>query len=200
MLVVGRHDFYGLFRNFQFTFIFTFFGRCFEFFVGMWLAKQILKKPKLFKVVTFKNTLIGFTAITICIVLLSLVKLQYNTQQSIYHPLGLFVNNLLLPLGIIIFFKAIITEENIFTKILSSKLFEILGKSSYAFYLIHLGIFPDFLTRLNINNYFARFIILVALSIVLYKLVEEKLNVLIRSFYSTTNKNLAVEKVGILHR
>jgi peptidoglycan/LPS O-acetylase OafA/YrhL len=44
VLIFSHVNWYGFFGNFPFVMLFTFFGRCFEFFVGVQLARIVLNK------------------------------------------------------------------------------------------------------------------------------------------------------------
>jgi len=104
-----------------------------------------------------------------------------------------------------VFFYGLLTERTVLKKILSNPFVELLGKSSYIFYLIHLGYCYDFLHRgfdvLNdkvfawydawgvdwhspfeyetLNLVYA-FVLLNALSILLFRVIEEPFNHYIR--------------------
>ncbi|PDS21772.1 acyltransferase, partial [Flavobacterium columnare] len=64
----------------------------------------------------------------------------------------------------------LITEKTIIEKLLSTQIIQILGKSSYAFYLIHLGIFYDFFHKYF--NYWITFILINFISILFYTKIE----------------------------
>ncbi len=49
------------------------------------------------------------------------------------------ISNFVLPVfGVSLLFWGFLTEETLLRKLLSTKLFQVVGRSSYAFYLIHL--------------------------------------------------------------
>ena len=58
----------------------------------------------------------------------------------------------------------------------------VLGKSSYVFYLIHIGFISYFLTRYFQLNTITLFILLNVISVGLYYFIEHPLNILIRKF------------------
>ncbi|MEI9959449.1 MAG: hypothetical protein WDM90_24730 [Ferruginibacter sp.] len=87
-------------------------------------------------------TVAGIVIIALCVWGLSL--LHTGTQYGDYFTGGIILNNVVLPLtGIAVLYWGLLTEKNIITKLLSSKIFSLLGKSSYVFYLIHIGIFAE---------------------------------------------------------
>jgi peptidoglycan/LPS O-acetylase OafA/YrhL len=120
-------------------------------------------------------------------------------------PIGIITNNYFLCIAVALFFYGLLTETTLFKKFLATPFIELLGKSSYIFYLIHLGwiytllynginylndsVF-SFYDKNNINwhspfeydwlNTIYIFIVLNALSILLFKCIEEPLNHYIR--------------------
>jgi peptidoglycan/LPS O-acetylase OafA/YrhL len=204
VLVFRNVNWYGFFGNFTFMMIHTFFGRCFEFFVGIQLALILLKKGTERKN-CISYTYIGFLLMFVCVGVMSLLAIPKGWSAGLHNPLGIFTNNYLLAVSIALFFYGLLTEVSILKKILSNKFVELLGKSSYIFYLIHLGYIRDYLNSginsLNdwifewydkkgldwhsplendIVNLVIQFILLNALSILLFKAIEEPLNHYIR--------------------
>lgn len=91
-------------------------------------------------------------------------------------------------------FYGLITEKSSLNRILSSKLFIILGKSSYSLYLVHWGMTSYIIHRFISYNFFIEIFITYILSIVLWKYFEEPANFLIRS-KNKTNKVLYSDKI-----
>jgi len=173
LVLALRHvDFYGLFSGFHFMMIYTFFGRCFEFFVGVGLA-YYLKNGK-DKSIPWPLTYLGLIAITLIIGLL--VLLGENGNSGLEHPAGVLLNNFILPFAIVSFIYGLIKEPTWIQKILSSTLAEILGRSSYAFYLIHAGIFFSAIYHYITQNIFLIFLLLTILAVALYYFIERPLN------------------------
>ncbi len=176
VLVFSKVDFYGFFNTFEFMFRYTFFGRCSEFFIGMALAffiKQQLNRPK------FKYfTLLGILGIIVSVYIISLYK--GNFDYGIRHPVGKVLNTLVLPIfGIVPFFYGLITEKTWVSALLGSKFFVLLGKSSYVFYLIHMGVISMFLRKFS-PNIWLLFLELNLVAILIFKFIEEPLNLFIR--------------------
>lgn len=204
VLIFGKLNIFGFFGNFTFLFLYTFFGRCVEFFIGMALALIILKSKEADRKYPI-FTLIGVLGIIGSIAIMALIPLD-GIEYGVYHPLGIFTNNLILPIGIALFYFGIIKEKSIVRQFLSSKLMQLLGKSSYIFYLIHIGIIANFLkdsTRNGIEQVFnwldnhgyywipeqindsilfigIVFVLLNLVSIAFYKTIEEPVNLYIR--------------------
>lgn len=163
---------FGLMKTNLFMLNLTFFGRITEFFIGIGLALLVRKYQDSFKTKYF--TAIGTTVIIGCVYWLMLLKVENGDGKDCY--LGILINNLILPLfGIAPLFWGLINEKTIFSKIMSSRLFVLLGKSSYSFYLIHIGVFVTLLNKIS-TNFLFEFVVLNLVSVLLYLYVETPLN------------------------
>jgi peptidoglycan/LPS O-acetylase OafA/YrhL len=204
VLIFRNVNWYGFFGNFTFMMLYTFLGRCFEFFAGIQLA-LIVRKKTLDGTSKKKFTYIGFAAIFVCVWIMSMLPIPKGEVAGLHSPFGIITNNYLLAASIALFFYGLLTETTVLKKILSNKFVELLGKSSYIFYLIHLGWMYDILHN-SFNtwndqvfelydkwgkdwvspfqhdglNVLYAFIILNGVSILLFKLIEEPLNHYIR--------------------
>ena len=151
----------------------TLFGRSSEFFIGMWLAVSIHKgKP------VFRSGALTYPALCLIILTLCLMTLIGRGGYGFVSPAGMAINSVFLPLCIIMFFQGLLTEKTIVQSILSSRPFTRLGKSSYAFYLIHVSIIANVFLRAK--SFILFFILLQATAIILWKFVEEPLSRAIR--------------------
>ncbi|MEI6086070.1 MAG: acyltransferase [Bacteroidota bacterium] len=204
VLICRNFSFFGFFGNFTFMFLYTFLGRCVEFFVGMGLALIVLKqKEEDKKYPVF--TVLGILGIAASIGIMTGVPLV-GIEYGLYHPVGIVSNNLILPIGIAFFYFGIIKEKSLIRNFLSSATMQLLGKSSYIFYLIHIGVIANFTkiwTRSGVDAFYnwldlkgfdwlsehlndsvifigTVFIILNLVSILLYKTIEEPVNLYIR--------------------
>lgn len=213
VLVFSHVDWNGFFSNFPFVMLFTFFGRCFEFFVGIQLARIILNKGfvRTNKIV---YTYLGLLLIFLCVLVMAFQPIPKGWAAGVESPAGIIVNNYFLCIAVALFFYGILTETTILKKILATPFVELLGKSSYIFYLIHLGWMYNLIHHgtewLNeyafelydkwgvdwhspfeydkLNLLYA-FILLNAVAILLFKTIEEPLNHYIRkSHFLITNK------------
>ncbi len=205
VLIFSHVNFLGFFGNFRFMFLYTFFGRCIEFFIGIGLALIILKsKESTARIPIY--TWFGMFLMASSIGIMVIQPLSNDMPFGLYQPAGIFANNLLLPIGVAILFYGLMKEKSLISKFLSTKTMQLLGKSSYIFYLIHIGIISklaaDF-SEYNTDRFFKWldakelwwlseninytavsiaivFIILNIVSIVLYKFIEEPVNLYIR--------------------
>ncbi|PJJ83404.1 acyltransferase family protein [Mucilaginibacter auburnensis] len=203
-LIFSRINWHGFFGNFPFVMLFTFFGRCFEFFVGVQLARFVLNKGfERTNKVTY--TYIGLILMGLCVFVMALQPIPKGWAAGVQSTTGIIVNNYFLCLAVALFFYGILTENTVLKKFLALPFVELLGKSSYIFYLIHLGwlynIMHGCFDKLNdlafelydkwgvdwrspfefdkLNLLYA-FIILNAISMLLFTRIEEPLNHYIR--------------------
>lgn len=170
----------------KFVTIYTFFGRGFEFLIGM-LCSELIVKNRL----NTKNkpyyTITGITFTIIILALLTYIASLDTTNKTpnkivgMFSFYGLLIHHFLLPVGFALIILGLTIEKSFVTKIMSHKLFVLLGKSSYAFYLLQ-GFFVDiFLRRIwSTPDNFSIFAVMVMLSILLFLLLEDPLNRLIR--------------------
>jgi peptidoglycan/LPS O-acetylase OafA/YrhL len=178
-----------------FVFSVTFFGHFFEFFSGIGLAVIIMRLEK--KGIPKKKGLWWTLAGSAGILVLNFVML------SIYsHPPPLDVNaiivvgNFLLPLPIALLYFGLIRENSFFGKVLSGKLFRILGRSSYSFYLLHtlvityisIPLLPPLFGGHRVLAVLLTLIGTWLLSIGLFLFYEEPLNLWIRSSFLPKKK------------
>ena len=56
---------------------------------------------------------------------------------GVYHPAGIALNNLVLPVFIAALYWGLIRERSWLRSVLSTRAADLLGRSSYAFYLVH---------------------------------------------------------------
>lgn len=204
VLIFSHVNWHGFFGNFTFVMLFTFFGRCFEFFVGVQLARHVLKNGFTRKR-KINFTYSGFFLIFVCVFVMALQPITKPWVAGLESPIGIITNNYFLCVAVGLFFYGILTETTLFKKFLALPFIELLGKSSYIFYLVHLGwISTLIISGFNhLNDYIFTlydkwgvdwnspfqydwlnliyvFIVLNAVSVTLFKLIEEPLNHYIR--------------------
>jgi peptidoglycan/LPS O-acetylase OafA/YrhL len=132
--------------------LYTFFGRFFEFYAGVWLAKRVARTG-----IPGGEARGGFPALTvggaagIAAVVVALAALRAANASTyvygLYHPAGIALNNLVLPVCIAAFYLGLIRERTPLRRILSGRVAGLLGRSSYAFYLVHIGVARDYFVR-----------------------------------------------------
>jgi peptidoglycan/LPS O-acetylase OafA/YrhL len=168
---------YGFFGDFNFMFIYTFFGRCFEFFAGVALAVFLRPNSRQGSWLTWAGLLIATGLVFV------MSRLGSQGVSGIQSSTGLVINNLLLPVAIAIFFYGLIREQSIIRSFLSMKPLQILGKASYTFYLIHVGVISLWVDAYLNGNLLMLFVLLNLLAIALWWLLEDPLNRLIKQWF-----------------
>ncbi len=188
--------------------LYTFPGRFFEFYVGMALARRVMaagtrrRASRPFPLFT----LAGAAGIGAIVMTLAAIHASAPGAYTygLYHPAGIVLNNLVLPLFIAAFYWGLIHERSWLQRALSGKTASLLGRSSYAFYLIHLGALRDYLlgllvlaasllgpgataaaTRLT-HHIGGLFLCVNLLAILLYKGVEAPANRFLRRRFALT--------------
>ena len=188
LLFLGESiELHSFFKPLRFTIIYTFFGHAFTFLsgaaVGRAMACGSWKSP-------FANrkmlTTLGITGIALSALLLSFGQ-STEYEFGVFNPYFWPVYFLVLPLAGCSLIAGLIEEETAVKKILSTKPFVELGKASYVFYLIHLGLLHEFILSVLGErfsapvNYSITLGFLTAASILIYYTIESPLNLLLRS-------------------
>ncbi|WP_019947787.1 acyltransferase family protein [Hymenobacter aerophilus] len=178
------HDqLFGFFGSVRFMLDWTFFGRCLEFLAGMGLALYIRHKPGTQKK-GFLLTGVGISWMALCMALLAYAERNTPTDIAVMHmlnPISYVVRNAILPVGIVILFWGLLYEQNWMKRLLETPFFDLLGKSSYSFYLIHVGILDFFLNDFVTHSILGKFVIINLVAIALYKFVEHPMHRLLTS-------------------
>jgi peptidoglycan/LPS O-acetylase OafA/YrhL len=176
-------DWHGFFIYDHFMLHFTFFGRSFEFVAGMILAIHLVNRPCAWRI---NFTYLGTAGILGILVVLAQYQFPNQTPPYIYggsHPIGVRFNNFVLPIFVAMLFYGLIHEETLLRRFLALSWMELLGKCSYVFYLVHLGVINDFLKSSPYTSpALVRLAIFIALSLALYKFVETPINDSIRAW------------------
>jgi peptidoglycan/LPS O-acetylase OafA/YrhL len=187
LLKLGTHiNFAGFFTSFTFVSLYTFFGRAFEFILGMWASELVLNN----KFKTFAKpiyTYLGLSSIAAILFLLSFISWlnrKDNTEfqiVSMFIPEGFWVHQFVLPLAFALLVVGLSIEKTHLQKIFSYSYLQLLGKSSYVFYLLQGGVF-----YLYFDKFFPHsenillFITMLLVSILMFLLLEDPINRLIR--------------------
>jgi peptidoglycan/LPS O-acetylase OafA/YrhL len=167
-------------EGYQFTLVYTIFGRIFEFMIGMFGAHWYMNKP-LLRAKAPVYTLVG-GLVYILLVLLITGFQSAEFAYGIFHPLGMALHHLLLPFAIVSLLIGLSHERSMFARLLSSPLFVLLGNASYVFYLIHIGVIARGFEYLVSSNWVLIFLFINVLSVFLYKWVELPLVKLVYRF------------------
>ena len=136
----------------------------------------------------FKFTYAGILLIILAVIMLAGISMLFHVYHATTIWQGLIVSNFLLPLCICIFFYGLITEKTIIERLLSSRLFILLGKSSYAFYLISAGFIAFTVEKYITGNLFVLLVILLLISIILYFFIERISRELLLKIFNKKNR------------
>lgn len=163
-----KHRFLPSFFYFKY---FSFFARAFEFYAGVQLfffLRKTLEKPSFRPSENFPwRTLVGSVGMLWVIYSLS----QWG-PEGFFSTTGLYYHHFILPVFTSVLFWGLICEKSILQKLLESKVFVFLGKASYSFYLLHLGILTQFYRRrTGLPEPFYFFFVLIVSSLV-YQYIE----------------------------
>ncbi len=169
----------GVLYPFDFLLQSTFFGRFMEFLWGMGLAAFLRGDLNWALLLPKKHsTLIGALGIMVALYLIGLLEPSIFTHGT-DHPLGLLTRATLFPWLVVCLLYGLIHERTVLQRFLGSRPMELLGKASFAFYLIHISY-----VNIRIRQWLLlpdrNFLLLWVVSIVLYLFFEKPLHKLLR--------------------
>jgi len=144
---------------------YTIAGRSFEFFAGCFLSAGLKRENK------SANPLPVFTLAGIGGISIILIGLT-NPLLSKMLVLNFLILNLLVPVFIVTFYKGLLSENSILKTFLCLEFVQLLGRISFAFYLIHVGVMERFLSSFVTNHVLLLYVILNFLAWFLYQFVE----------------------------
>jgi peptidoglycan/LPS O-acetylase OafA/YrhL len=171
--------FRGFFKGFQFVVSATFFCRCFEFILGMKLAcwfRNWQEKNKDHQVVSAALPKYTSGGALLCLLVIVAMAIINPHDGAATRPGGWVLAAVVFPAGVALLLFGLLTEASWFARLLSSAPLQILGKSAYAFFLVHAGVISVWLFALWNGNQPLLFISVVLVSIALYYLVERPIN------------------------
>jgi peptidoglycan/LPS O-acetylase OafA/YrhL len=164
--------YYRLMGSRWFMVNYTFFGHTAEFMAGIGLALWVVRHPSL------PRTRLSMTALG-GIGLLSALLVSSHLSESTTER---FAVGLVLALFCCPLFYGLISEQTWVRSLLETKIFQQLGKISYVFYLLHIGIFPTTLENIfGISGVWALLLSVTLASFVLYQFVELPLHKYLRA-------------------
>jgi len=168
----------------------TYFGRFLEFYAGAFLALHLLKHQK--NGVIIKTRWIWTSSGVLgSLIVAALLTYASGRNEHTKQMLIIIGNNLLFPFPLALLYYGLTSERTTLAKLLASPFFGLLGRSSYAFYVIHRPVInylgkPYIQTYLGDNRYnlyvLLMLTIVIILSIAMFILYESPLNRLIRQF------------------
>ena len=192
-LVFRWMPFDGLFDTLNFTAFVTFFGRCAEFYFGIYLCR-LFRSGKISGIQPAsiaKNRKWPFrTHLGLAGMALLALGMAVYAHLGQFNPArrfeGIFVYNIIFPLFIIIFLAGLLSEQGWIRSFFGNRWMVLLGKSSYAFFLLHTGVVAIALEKYISTNPWVLFFALEAISILVYLWIERPLNKRTRKFLLKT--------------
>lgn len=173
---LGTHiDFYTFCTKPSLIVIYSFFGRSFEFLLGIQLARWLPRIRRKNSTEIAWKTWGGFAGIIFCMYLLTLCG-----EEALKNPFGLLIHHYGIPVATVFVICGLITEFSWMRKILETSAFQLLGKSSYAFYLLHMGIFQIWFNQQS-SSILLMFCFIQVISILVFYGIEEPLHRLIKN-------------------
>lgn len=155
-----------------FLLFYTFSGRSFEFVAGMWLASR-WRQNRLPHVTYATET--GLLVMGGCILWQSSVT-RFTTNSTLLNASEAIVYNFVLPTGICLFLLGLLDANAAIRQVFSCSFMQALGRSSYAFYLLHIGVVARAMQKAGITNYWVVFGLMVVMAHGLYTLAEKPLH------------------------
>lgn len=175
-LVSARFELYaGFMQPLSFVLQYTYFGRCIEFLTGIGLALWLKKRGP--APAWRGTTLLGIGLLVASQFGASLVPAPAAGPPEWARLLSeSVVANVWISFGVAVLFHGLMHEPTGLRRLLETKLFDVLGKSTYAFYLIHVGLFNDLLQRAIGYHVLLTFFIFGGAAVLLHRLVEQPLH------------------------
>ena len=176
------YPFDGFFSSYIFTASGTFFGRVFEFACGIFLGFLVSGKYPNFIIHKLgKSTLyFGLFIIMLSIFLLFSIASYYQLPHATDVWPGIVVNNILMPVGILLLFYSLVYHKSMLQYFLGSKIMVQLGNATYSFYLLHTTFVLSYIFKFISTNIFIAFVCMILVSLIFHKLVEQPLAVFVR--------------------
>lgn len=137
----GQPALHGLFGSYYHLVNFTFFGRVLEFVAGAGLARWWAGRPAAAFPRWPWRTLAGLGLAGLAVGLLAQRDSPSTFYEGLLDPAAIAVHLLLFPAGAVVLLAGLLAERSWLRTFLSTRLLGVLGRSSYAFYLLHIGVF-----------------------------------------------------------
>ena len=172
---LGHVSLHGFFGSYYHLLNYSFFGRVLEFVMGVALARWWVVRPAAASPRWPWRTVAGLVVMCLSVGLLAWMPYPRNFYDGLLHPGAIALNNLVFPAGVTLLLAGLLAERSWFRSALATGLLQALGRSSYFFYLFHLGVFSiwwqaTFGPAANVGWQFLATVLLSALG---YRLLEE---------------------------
>jgi len=170
---------FGFFSSYTFMLEGTFPGRCIEFLGGMYLAWRLAARP------ASRARWPVCTTLGLAWWLAGMVAMAMVQARSTWAPgyqlnglrlLRILLNNVGLVPGFYFLLYGLVQEASALRRLLAGRLFGLLGKASYAFYLLHAGLLTELLHRYVSTSRLVQFGLLNLVAVLLYLSFEKPMN------------------------
>ena len=151
-------------ENIPFVVHYTFWGHCWDFFAGFGLFICFKKE----QVPNFKFPALTYTGMVLYGIVLFCMTSAYLADPDSWNN-SLFWSHFVMPISFAALMAGLIIEDSPLKKWLASTLMQELGKSSYAFYLLHLGLLSFLYRWLGWAGYF---LLITVVSWLVYRYLE----------------------------
>ncbi|MBO2008863.1 acyltransferase family protein [Hymenobacter negativus] len=141
LLCAGHPALHGFFGSYYHLFNYTFFGRVLEFLLGVGLARWWAARTGVRPTQWPWRTLLGGLLMCTAVGLLAELRSPRTFADGLLHPGAIVLNNVFFPLGVTLLLAGLLAERSWLRVALASRLMQALGRSSYFFYLVHVGVF-----------------------------------------------------------
>jgi peptidoglycan/LPS O-acetylase OafA/YrhL len=181
-----------------FVFSTTFFGHFVEFFAGFYLALVLMNLEKQGSIYAQGSlfTMLGLAGV----LLLSLTMIVVYRYPPLNYPAIYLINNFLIPVPIVVLYWGLIRENTVLSRLLSSNVSGLLGRSSYSFYLLHTLVIDYISIPLLLPKTEHRavcviltFIATWVASVLLFVGYEEPVNIFIRRKFRSRDKSVGMQ-------
>ncbi|MGI4866637.1 MAG: acyltransferase family protein [Janthinobacterium lividum] len=135
-----RPALHGLFGSWHHLFGFTFFGRVFEFTLGVGLARWWGGRPSGQATGRPWLTLAGLLWMVLTVGALAWIDSPQTAYDGNLYPSTIFLNIIVFPMGMTLLLAGLLAESSWLRTFLSTPLIHALGQRSYIFYLLHVGL------------------------------------------------------------
>ncbi|MGI4820540.1 MAG: acyltransferase family protein [Janthinobacterium lividum] len=140
-LLSGQPELHGLFGSYKHLFNYTFFGRVSEFVVGIALARWWAARPLALTPRWPWRTALGIVLMATTLGILVWIDSPLDWYDGLRYPSAIAVKLLVFPLGMAWFMAGLLAERSWLYAVLATRIMQLLGRSSYFFYLVHIGVF-----------------------------------------------------------
>lgn len=140
-LLSGRTELHGLFGSYKHLINYTFFGRVSEFVLGSALARWWAVRPPSTTTGWPWRTTSGILLMLATWGILTWINSPRDWYDGLLYPSAIAIRTVIFPLGMALLLAGLLAESSWLRAVLASRLSQLLGRSSYFFYLFHIGAF-----------------------------------------------------------